>query len=138
MIPRLRARERRSAIINLASSTGYHLTARLGVYSSAKLILDHYSQMIAQENKDKIDIISLRPFGVSTKMMAMKKGPWMVTPRAYAKASLGEMLAGKATSFGVLRHQVMHSILFANLNEQQTFKLFDQLWDEANLKKMKK
>ena len=71
-------------------------------------------------------------------MMAMKKGPWMVTPRAYAKASLGEMLAGKATSFGVLRHQVMHSILFANLNEQQTFKLFDQLWDEANLKKMKK
>ena len=46
MIPRLRARAHRSAIINLASSTGYYLTGRIGIYSSAKLILDVYSRIL--------------------------------------------------------------------------------------------
>lgn len=46
LIPRLRAREKKSAIINLSSCTGYYLTGRLGVYSSAKLILDIYSQIL--------------------------------------------------------------------------------------------
>ena len=89
LIPRLRARDHRSAILNLSSCTGYYLTARLGVYSSAKLIYDVYSRVLSMENEDKIDIMSLRPFGVTTKMMKMKRGPFMVSPRSFAQQSLG-------------------------------------------------
>jgi len=46
LIPRLRARGKRSAVINISSCTGYYLTGRLGVYSSVKLVLDVYSRIL--------------------------------------------------------------------------------------------
>ena len=47
MIPRLRARKERSAILNISSATGYRLAGRVGVYSSIKLTLDHYSRLLS-------------------------------------------------------------------------------------------
>lgn len=81
LVPRMRTRTERSAILNIASCTGVYLSPRVGVYSSTKRTLDVYSRIMNLENDDKIDILSVRPFGVSTKMMKMKKGPFMITPR---------------------------------------------------------
>ena len=94
IIPKLRARACRSAILNISSATGYLLAGRVGVYSAVKLTLDCYSRILDIENRDKIDVISLRALGVTTKMMKMKKGPFMVSPRSFAKSSLVDLIAG--------------------------------------------
>jgi short-subunit dehydrogenase len=46
MIPKLRAREKRSAIINIASCTGVFLSPRVGVYSSTKRTIDIYTRIL--------------------------------------------------------------------------------------------
>lgn len=94
LLPKMRAREHRSAIINISSVTGVYLSGFLGVYSSSKKALDVYSQILSLENKDKVDVLSLRPLGVATKMMKMKKGPFMITPRECVRASLNDLLLG--------------------------------------------
>lgn len=43
------------------------------------------------ENRDKIDILSVRPFGVRTPMMGMKKGPFMITPQDCVISSLADL-----------------------------------------------
>lgn len=116
MLPRLRARPMRSAILNISSATGYRLAGRVGVYSAIKLTLDHYSRILSLENSDKIDVISLRALGVTTKMMKFKKGPFMVSPRAFARSSLVDLLAGETASFGHPRHKLMNSLMFTKLN----------------------
>jgi short-subunit dehydrogenase len=47
LLPKMRAREHRSAIINISSVTGVYLSGLLGVYSSAKMALDIYSRILA-------------------------------------------------------------------------------------------
>ena len=79
-------------------------------------------------------MISLRALGVTTKMMKFKKGPFMVTPRSFARTSLVDVIAGESYSFGHPRHKLMDSLMFSKLTEAQTFALFDALWDQANLK----
>ena len=73
LVPKLRQRNKRSAIINMSSATGYYFSHFIGAYSSIKYALDIYTRTLATENKDKIDILSVRPFGVSTGMLKMRK-----------------------------------------------------------------
>lgn len=73
LIPKLRGRKERSAIINTASCTGYYISHYVGAYSSSKLMTDIYSRTLSIENRDKIDVICSRPFGVSTGMLKMRK-----------------------------------------------------------------
>jgi len=56
-------------------------------------MLDIYTLTLEKENSDKIDIISPRPFGVTTKMMKMKKGPFMITPLDCAQSCVGDLYA---------------------------------------------
>jgi short-subunit dehydrogenase len=92
--------------MNISSCTGVYLSSNVGVYSSTKKSLDIYTRILQKENEDKIDVISVRPFGVTTKMMKMKKGPFMITPIECAKSSLSDMLAGEKTSFSGLKHKL--------------------------------
>ena len=72
---RLAQRVNKSAIINLSSCTGVFPSPRLGLYSFTKIYVDVFSRIIAEECSMKnIDVITYRPFGVSTPMMGMKKG----------------------------------------------------------------
>lgn len=47
LIPNLRKRENRSAIINIASGTGIHLSHNMGVYGAVKCWLDSYSRTLS-------------------------------------------------------------------------------------------
>lgn len=80
MIPYFRAREKHSAIVHVSSAVGVFNALFCGIYPSTKLILDIYCQNLDLEQKDKIDILSIRPFGVSTSMMGMKKNPEIIPP----------------------------------------------------------
>lgn len=72
-LPKMRLRTNRSAIINLSSATGVYFSHNVGAYSSIKHAVDIYSRTLSIENRDKIDVLSVRPFGVSTGMMKMRK-----------------------------------------------------------------
>lgn len=108
----------------MASCTGVYLTHRCGIYSSGKKSIDIYTRILAEENKDKIDVLSARPFGVATRMMKMKKGEMMITPRACVAALLADLLGGEVTTFSSIEHKVTSTLGFASLNEQQTFDLY--------------
>jgi short-subunit dehydrogenase len=126
----MRTRTERSAIINIASCTGVFLSPRVGVYSSTKRTLDIYSRIMEVENRDKIDVISVRPFGVSTKMMKFKKGPFMITPRQCAFSALADMLAGETFTFTHFKHK-LNSVPFKHLSEDESFALYDYYWAQA-------
>lgn len=46
LLPDMRSRKERSAIINIASCTGVFLSTRLGVYSSTKRTVDFYTKRL--------------------------------------------------------------------------------------------
>lgn len=50
IVPRMRIRKERGAILNIASCTGVFLSPRVGVYSSTKRSLDIYSRTLNLEN----------------------------------------------------------------------------------------
>lgn len=106
LIPRLRTRKSRSAVINMSSATAVYFSHRVGVYSSIKNLVDIYSRTLSLENRDKIDIISVRPFGVKTAMLKMKKDPRIITPKQCAVAALTD-LGNSETSFSGVQHKIM-------------------------------
>lgn len=119
LIPNLRKRKNRSAIINIASGTGIHLSHNVGVYGTIKCFFDLYSRTLSLQNNDKIDILSLRPFGVTTNMMRMKKMQRMITPKQCAIASLTELGKTDAT-FGGFPHKILSSY-FGSLTDQMRY-----------------
>lgn len=56
-----------------------------------------------------MDVLSVTPFGVTTKMMKMKKGPFMITPRQCATASLADLLAGQKQTFTHMKHKISNT-----------------------------
>lgn len=67
------------------------------------------------ENRDKIDVLSVRPFGVKTPMMEMKKGKFMITPKDCVISSLADLGVADTTWTGFL-HKVQASF-FNNFTE---------------------
>ncbi len=131
LVPRLREREHnRSAIINMSSSTGCYLSSFLGVYSSVKKSVDIYSRILSLDNSDKIDVISVRPFGVGTGMLRMKKGNviFIVNPRECVSGVLADLLGGETTTWSHLSHKMGSSLVYASLNEEQAFVTYEKAW----------
>ena len=110
MIPILRTRKHRSAIINLSSSFGHFISHGASTYTHSKVMVDHYSRTLAIENKDKLDIITVRPFGVRTSMMEMEKGPFMISPKDCVISSLADLGQSDTTWTGFM-HKVQASYL---------------------------
>ena len=98
----------------------------VGIYSSNKHLIDIYTRTLDLENEDKIDVLSCRPFGVTTKMMKMKKGPFMITPTDCAVSTLADLGKTKTTFTG-FRHKISGS--FFNLKtEEQNFETYSVNW----------
>lgn len=105
MIPVLRKRKNRGAIINLSSCGGVFICQGTASYSPSKVMMDIYSRTLSIENRDKIDIISVRPFGVSTPMLSMKKSKYIITPKDCAFSSLADVGSADESWSGFL-HKV--------------------------------
>lgn len=74
-LPRFKARANRSALINLSSCTGVFPSPRVGLYTFTKTYNDVFSRIIEKEYKEyNTDVLTVRPFGVTTPMMGMRKG----------------------------------------------------------------
>lgn len=84
---------------------------------------------MAMENKDKVDVLSVRPFGVRTSMMAMNKGKFMITPKDCVLSSLADL--GKTdTTYTGLMHKIQASY-FDDYSEWQRFGIYSKLFDHA-------
>lgn len=54
----------------------------VGIYPATKAYIDVMSRVITEEIRDyNVDVLTYRPFGVSTPMMEQKHGPLMITPK---------------------------------------------------------
>lgn len=54
---------------------------------------------------DKIDVMTVMPFGVTTPMMRMTKNYATITPENCAKSVIGDLLGGDLVSYGGLSHK---------------------------------
>jgi len=101
--------------LNIASCTAHFISPRLGVYSALKKALDVYSQILTKEAKGKIDVISVRPFGVATNMMQMKKSDFIIKPVECVMGSLVDLVAGHPTTFSHFKHK-LQAISYRNMS----------------------
>ncbi|CAK90630.1 unnamed protein product (macronuclear) [Paramecium tetraurelia] len=109
VLPIMKSRKSRSAIINLSSIAGrlplpYHQT-----YSATKAFDDHFSQSLAIETEG-IDILSHRPFFVTTPLTNYEKEAGAITPEQCARGGLSR-LGLEVTSHGYWYHRVMGFLL---------------------------
>lgn len=115
IIPIMRRRKTRSAIINFSSCTGKFISPILSSYPASKRMINVYSHCLRNQLKDKIDVMTVMPFGVTTPMMAMTKNFATITPDVCAKSVLSDLLGGHLESYGGLPHK-----FFGNIYEGMT------------------
>lgn len=51
----------------------------MGIYSATKVFNDFFSRSLSVENRDKIDVISMRPRMISTPMNNFSKGAMIIS-----------------------------------------------------------
>jgi len=99
-------REKRSAIINLSSTTSTFPVPMLATYCSTKAFVDSLSRATEREARGKIDIMAVRPCEVSTDMI--KNPPikgFVISPTALAQSVLGKLGRFTETN-GHWRHEL--------------------------------
>jgi len=96
----------KSAIINISSMAGVKPVPFDTIYSATKAMSDYHSRCLSIEYKNKIDVLSLRPFWVSTPM-AFNKAPGFDTilPEECAEGCLKD-LGKKSYTWGHYKHEV--------------------------------
>jgi short-subunit dehydrogenase len=70
----MRLRYNRSAIVNVGSGMSALPSPNIGVYPASKIYLDVFTLALEKENCDKIDVLLLRPLGVTTDLTNSWKG----------------------------------------------------------------
>ena len=106
-IPLLRKRSCRSAIINTSSFVGVHPAPFLATYSGSKAFVDAFSTSLYLENNDKIDVISMKPYYVSTKMTKYQKVKYdTISVEDYVDSCIRE-IGRNSSSFGHYKHKLM-------------------------------
>lgn len=74
ILPRMLKRPTRSAIVNVGSGVGEFASPGVGVYSMSKWYADVWTRTLQKELRDKVDVLMMRPLGVTTEMTGMWKG----------------------------------------------------------------
>jgi len=106
IIPLMLKREKRSGIVNVSSMTGTCPLPYDALYSSSKAFNDYLSRALSIECHKKIDIISLRPFYVSTKMVFNREaGIFTITPEECAEGCLQDLGTHHVT-YGHYKHAI--------------------------------
>lgn len=92
IIVKMLARNKKSAVINLASFSASRPIPYVTVYGGTKAFDDYLARALAIEYQGKIDFMSLRPNWVSTKMSKKRFNKFdVITPNTCAKDGLSEL-----------------------------------------------
>lgn len=103
LLPRLKSRNNRSAIINMSSHAGSAGLPYSSIYSATKAYVTIFSRTLNEEVKDKIDVLCVTPLYVSTNMTKMPVGGIVVSPEDCVKGALLS-LGREVTTFGSKKH----------------------------------
>jgi len=88
LLPKLAARTQKSAIINISSFASYAPLPGMQLYAASKAFHDFLSRGMSYEYPE-IDILSLRPAGISTSMINYKKpNAEIILPEEFVRAGL--------------------------------------------------
>lgn len=111
LIPKMLTRNKKSLIINLASISAKFSAPFLGIYSASKSFNDVFAKSLAIEFEGRIDVMSLKPNYVSTKMTNKKKvGGLVITPKECADACLRDAGLVVETA-GSWKHDVLEWLI---------------------------
>jgi short-subunit dehydrogenase len=106
MLPIFLKRERRSAIINLASVAGEYPIPFIATYCATKAYNDFFTQAIQMEYSHKIDILSVRPMYVATGLSKMEKSCTVASSKECVQATLKYLGIDYETN-GFYMHRLM-------------------------------
>jgi len=102
--PKMLQRERRSAIVNLSSYSGARSQSGQAVYSASKAFDSYFSDSIAHELNDQIDVLTVKPFSVRSKMNR-KQGFFSVEAGECAESIFNE-LGYETATYGHWKHSL--------------------------------
>jgi len=113
LLSKLEKRQYRSAVINMASYAAMKPTPGMAIYAATKAFNDFISRALAEEFKDKIDFLSVRPKRVSTPMtenVEDEQADWhWIEPEEVVKAALRD-LGYEAVTIGHWKHELHHVV----------------------------
>ena len=89
-IPKLLANEKRSGLIFIGSSATVSPRPNLAIYSATKSFIIQFSNSIAEEHKDKIDVLGVKTASVKSNMNSGRF--WLtILPEQHATAVLAKL-----------------------------------------------
>ena len=117
LIPNMKNRSKRSAVINISSLIAAKPCPYMAVFAASKAFVESFSLGLAKEENisQKIDVLNLRVFQVSTNLIGNVKGFWILEPEECAKACL-EKLGFENNSCGHWKHEFVN-IVYEELPE---------------------
>lgn len=105
LLPKMSARASKSAVLNVSSGAGIIPLAYYTTYSGTKALVDLFTRSLADEYPN-MDIMSLKPFDVSTKMMYYKAPDIMtITIEECVRGTLND-LGHQDDSYGHWKHKL--------------------------------
>ena len=109
ILPILKKREKKSAIINIGSFTGKHPFPFISAYSGSKAFVSAFSESLLVENQYKIDVLAINPHYVSTKMIRYQKISFETrSPEEVVNACFRD-LGRRKSSFGHINHELLNA-----------------------------
>jgi len=122
LLGRLKERNNRSAIINLSSVVGTYPLTYFSQYGSAKAFNHFLSKGIEYEESNKIDIMSVKPFYVTSPLsgLSVSNGFDIVTPAQCVNGSL-DCLGYENETCGYLSHQLLSNMYYLRFFVSENF-----------------
>jgi 17beta-estradiol 17-dehydrogenase / very-long-chain 3-oxoacyl-CoA reductase len=109
----LKTPEKRTAIINLSSSSAAYPARAMSIYTATKAYDDYLSRSLAEDFVGKIDIISIKPYFVATglsKVTIKDGGLSVITGRQCGEATL-DRLGYEKHCAGHWKHELLHAVM---------------------------
>ena len=105
----MRERKNKSGILNVSSGAAIVPLAYYSTYSGTKALVDEFTRSIADEYPE-IDIMSLKPFDVSTKMIYDRKPDLMtITVEECVRGTLND-LGYQDDTYGHWKHKLQGTL----------------------------
>lgn len=111
IMPKMRMRSKRSLVLNISSASGTFAQPYTVGYCASKAFVDFFTRALALEFKgSRTDILSVRPFYVSTPMNGLKNGFDTITPESCV-AGIFSKIGHDVATYGGINHSLQGSLM---------------------------
>jgi len=111
LIPRLKKRSKRSAIIDVSSITALFPFPGKEIYAGTKLYNNYVTGALGIANKSDIDFLSLKPSFVTTNITDQRKEDAITCSTQQCVLGALKALGHKAETFGATKHIIFGTVL---------------------------